>query len=452
MPPTLLWFRRDLRLNDLPPLLEAAADGAEVLGCFVLDPRLETSSGPRRLQFLGDSLRELSDALGGRLLITRGRPEQRIPLLCKEIGANEVHVSADFSPFGVRRDETVAAALGDVGAELRATGSPYLVSPGRVTKDDGTPYKVFTPYLARWREMGWRTPAPSATAAVSWIDPAGLPSKYRVDAPDPGADLDIPAGEAAALDRWAEFIDSGLADYAEDRNRPDKPGNSRMSAHLKFGTIHPRTMAAELTFRATGPGAYLRELAFRDFYAAVLHEWPKSAWWNWNRNFDAIAVDTGAEADVLFEAWKQGRTGYPIVDAGMRQLRDSGFMHNRVRMIVASFLVKDLHLPWQWGARWFLEQLVDADIASNQHGWQWCAGSGTDAAPYFRVFNPTAQGQKFDPAGDYVRRWVPELAGPELAGADVHRLKGGWPVGYPEPIVDHAAERAEALRRYGQIG
>lgn len=447
--PALLWFRRDLRLHDLPPLLEAAAEDAEVLGCFVLDPRLEKSSGPRRLQFLGDSLRELSEALGGRLLITRGRPEKRIPLLCKEIGASSVHISADFSPFGVRRDEAVAAALADAGAELRATGSPYLVSPGRVTKDDGTPYKVFTPYLARWREIGWRSPAQSATARVNWIAP---PSKYRVDAPDPGADLDLAAGEAAARQRWAEFVDSGLADYAEDRNRPDKPGISRMSAHLKFGTIHPRTMAADLNVRADGPGAYLRELAFRDFYAAVLHEWPHSAWWNWNRSFDAMDVDTDAGAEKLFEAWKQGRTGYPIVDAGMRQLRDSGFMHNRVRMIVASFLVKDLHLPWQWGARWFLEQLVDGDMASNQHGWQWCAGSGTDASPYFRVFNPITQGQKFDPEGAYVRRWVRELAGPELAGVDVHRLKNGRPAGYPDPIVEHAAERAEALRRYGEIG
>jgi deoxyribodipyrimidine photo-lyase len=443
--PTLLWFRRDLRLNDLPALLEAAADDADVLGCFVLDPRLEKSSGARRLQFLGDSLRELAEALDGRLLITRGRPEDRIPLLCKEIGASSVHISADFSPFGVRRDEAVAAALADAGAELRPTGSPYLVSPGRVTKDDGTPYKVFTPYLARWREIGWRSPAASAKATVNWIDP---PSKYRVDAPDPGAALDFAAGEAAALNRWAEFVDSGLADYAEDRNRPDKPGISRMSAHLKFGTIHPRTMAADLNFRATGPGAYLRELAFRDFYAAVLHEWPDSAWWNWNRSFDAMDVDTDAGAEKLFDAWKQGRTGYPIVDAGMRQLRDSGFMHNRVRMIVASFLVKDLHLPWQWGARWFLDQLVDGDMANNQHGWQWCAGSGTDASPYFRVFNPITQGQKFDPDGAYVRRWVSELADVD----DVHKLKGGAPDGYPEPIVDHAAERAEALRRYGQIG
>ena len=225
-----------------------------------------------------------------------------------------------------------------------------------------------------------------------------------------------------------------------------------MSAHLKFGTIHPRTLAADLDVGRPGPAAYLRELAFRDFYAAVLHQWPRSAWRNFNPAFDAIHTDSGPTADAAFEAWKQGRTGYPIVDAGMRQLRESGFMHNRVRMIVASFLVKDLHLPWQWGARWFLEQLVDGDMPSNQHGWQWCAGCGTDAAPYFRVFNPTAQGEKFDPSGEYVQRWVPELAGKNVPAKDVHKLKAGRPAGYPQPIVDHAAERAEALRRYGQIG
>ncbi|MFN8032090.1 MAG: deoxyribodipyrimidine photo-lyase [Mycobacterium sp.] len=448
MPSTLLWFRRDLRLRDLPPLLEAAADGAEVLACFVLDPCLEKSSGPRRLQFLGDSLRALCDALDGRLLIVRGRPEERIPLLCKETDAQSVHISADFSPFGMRRDTLVADALTTAGVTLTATGSPYLVSPGRVTKDDGTPYKVFTPFFSRWREIGWRSAAQSEQTPVRWIDPARISGVELVDAPDPGAVMDVDAGEPAALRRWAEFVQDGLADYDEDRNRPDKPGTSRMSAHLKFGTIHPRTMVADLNVRAKGPGAYLRELAFRDFYASVLAEWPASAWWNWNRNYDGIEVDTGAAAKKAFEAWKQGRTGYPIVDAGMRQLLETGFMHNRVRMIVASFLVKDLHLPWQWGARWFLEQLVDGDMASNQHGWQWCAGSGTDAAPYFRVFNPTSQGEKFDPAGDYVRRWVPELADVD----DVHKLKGGRPPGYPEPIVDHAAERVEALARYGRIG
>ncbi len=449
MPSNLLWFRRDLRLHDLPPLLEAAADGADVLGCFILDPRLEQSSGARRLQFLGDSLRVLNDTMGGRLLILRGRPEERIPELCAHIGAPAVHVSADFSPFGARRDAAVSAALAEAGVAWQATGSPYLVSPGRVTKDDGTPYKVFTPFFARWKEVGWRAPAASEAIDVTWVDPAGLPANLeRVAAPDPGVTLDLEAGEPAALRQWSEFLAGGLENYSEDRNRPDKPGTSRMSAHLKFGTIHPRTMVKDLNIREAGAGAYLRELAFRDFYADVLNQWPRSAWWNWNANFDTIDVDTDTSAEKRFEAWKQGRTGYPIVDAGMRELAGSGFMHNRVRMIVASFLVKDLHLPWQWGARWFLDQLVDGDMANNQHGWQWCAGSGTDAAPYFRVFNPTAQGEKFDPAGAYVRRWVPELADV----ADVHKLKGGRPPGYPEPIVDHAAERTEALARYGRIG
>jgi deoxyribodipyrimidine photo-lyase len=318
-----------------------------------------------------------------------------------------------------------------------------------VTKDDGTPYKVFTPFFNRWRDIGWRGPAQSGPATASWIDPAkvsGLPAP--VDCPNPDVPLDFPAGETAARERWKDFLAEGLQSYATDRDRPDRPGTSRMSAHLKFGTIHPRTLAADLDARDAGAASYLRELAFRDFYAAVLHQWPASAWRNWNPTFDAIEVDTGPDAEAVFEAWKQGRTGYPIVDAGMRQLLATGFMHNRVRMIVASFLVKDLHLPWQWGARWFMEQLVDGDVASNQHGWQWCAGTGTDAAPYFRVFNPTAQGEKFDRAGDYVRRWVPELAGV----ADVHRLKSGRPPGYPSPIVDHAAERQDALRRYGLLG
>ena len=447
--PTVLWFRRDLRLADLPPLLEAAGDDSQVLACFILDPRLEATSGPRRLQFLGDSLREIDEAIGGRLYITRARPEVALPQICAAVGSTAVHISADFSPFGVRRDRAVSSALEPAGASLVATGSPYLVSPGRVNKDDGTPYKVFTPYYRRWREVGWRAPARTEASTATWIDPAGVAGlPERVEAPDPGIALDLPAGEAAARQRWAEFLAAGMDGYSDDRNRPDLPGTSRMSAHLKFGTIHPRTIAADLG-SDTGPAAYLRELAFRDFYASVLHEWPRSAWHNWNPNFDAIEVDEGPGALALFEAWKQGRTGYPIVDAGMRQLSGSGFMHNRVRMIVASFLVKDLHLPWQWGARWFFEQLTDADVASNQHGWQWCAGTGTDAAPYFRVFNPTAQGEKFDPSGDYVRRWVPELAG--IAGADVHRLKAGRPPGYPEPIVDHGAERAEALRRYGLL-
>jgi len=445
--PTVLWFRRDLRLADLPPLVEAAAGDGEVLACFVVDPRLEKSSGSRRLQFLGDCLRELDAKLDGRLLVTRGRAEEQIPKICQAVNATAVHVSADFSPFGGRRDETVASALTSTGTELASVGSPYLVSPGRVTKDDGNPYKVFTPFFARWRDVGWRGPARSEQTPVKWINPNAVSGVHRIDPPNPDAAFDITAGETAAMSSWAEFLDGAVNHYPEDRNRPDRPGTSRMSAHLKFGTIHPRTMAKDLSFRIEGHAAYLRELAFRDFYAAILHHWPHSAWHNWNRSFDAIEVETNADARKALDAWKRGRTGFPIVDAGMRQLAETGFMHNRVRMIVASFLVKDLHLPWQWGASWFMEQLVDGDIASNQHGWQWCAGSGTDAAPYFRVFNPTTQGKKFDPAGDYIRRWVSELT--EID--DVHDFKNGRPAGYPAPIVDHSAERIDALRRYELI-
>lgn len=432
--PTLMWFRRDLRLRDLPPLLDAASADGAVLGCYVLDPRLKASSGARRLQYLYDSLRELRAGLDGRLLVTSGRPEERIPAMVKQLGASSVHVSADYSPFGVRRDAAVRAALGEV--PLEESGSPYLVSPGRVTKGDGSPYKVFTPFYSAWLEHGWRAPAKTGAKSATWIDPSDVKKGAgEADIPKGEAKLDVPAGEAAAREAWQAFVDTKLSDYAEDRNRPDVDGISRMSAHLKFGTIHPRTMAVDLG-AGQGARAYLRELAFRDFYAAVLYEWPDSAWRNWNKSFDRIQVDEDGEARQRFAAWKAGRTGFPIVDAGMRQLAESGFMHNRVRMIVASFLVKDLHLPWQWGARWFLDQLVDGDVASNQHGWQWAAGCGTDAAPYFRVFNPTTQGNKFDPDQSYVRRWVPEFG-----SAD-----------YPEPIVDHAAERLEALRRYQAIG
>lgn len=422
----------------------AASDGDEVLACFVLDPRLEASSGRRRLQFLADALRALRDELDGRLLVTRGPPEEQIPLIAKEIDASAVHVTEDFAPYGRRRDERVRSALGEV--PLVTTGSPYLVSPGRVVKDNGEPYQVFTAFFRRWREIGWRAPARSGRDSARWLDPAGISTAAAI--PDPGIELDVSAGEAAALRQWHDFVDDGLDRYAEERNRPDRNGTSRMSAHLKFGTIHPRTMVTDLDLRQEGPRAYLRELAFRDFYAAVLHHWPHSAWSNWNRDFDAMETDTGEDAAKLFEAWKAGETGFPVVDAGMRQLRQTGYMHNRVRMIVASFLVKDLHLPWQWGARWFLDQLVDGDVANNQHGWQWTAGCGTDAAPYFRVFNPTTQGQKFDSAGDFIRRWIPELAGAD----DVHLARGPRPSGYPAPIVDHGEERAEALRRYQRVG
>jgi deoxyribodipyrimidine photo-lyase len=262
-------------LGDLPALL-AAADNGPVLACFVLDPRLESTAGRRRMQFLCDSLRALREALNGGLLVTRGRPEERIPLIARQVEASAVHVSAAYTPFGRRRDQAVLVALGEV--PLVATGSGYLVSPGRVTKADGSPYRVFTPFFRAWRGARWRAPARSGPDSATWLDPDQLcgSTVHRCEVPDPGVRLDIPAREAAASRQWATFVADGLERYAEDRDWPGRAGTSRMSAHLKFGTIHPRTLAADLDLRRSGDNMYLREIAFRDFYAAVLYHWPAS--------------------------------------------------------------------------------------------------------------------------------------------------------------------------------
>lgn len=443
--PTIVWFRRDLRVHDLPTLSAAAETSGRAVALFVLDDALLRPAGPRRRAFLMQCLRALDDDLGGRLLVVHGDPATVVPALAREFDASEVHVSADFGPYGTKRDEAVAAALGDV--PLVATGSPYAISPGVVTKPDGSPYKVFSAFKRAWLDRGWHSPAHTDETTLDWIDPD---VRSRVAIPDEHDDSLPPAGQAAAERRWREFVDDALDDYDTDRDRPALDGTSGMSPYLKFGCVHPRTLLHDLRGRSgAGPVTFRSELAWRDFYADVLYHRPETARTNYNSTFDAITYDEGPDADRLFEAWCEGRTGFPIVDAGMRQLLAEGVMHNRVRMIVASFLTKDLHLPWWRGARHFMTHLVDGDLPSNQHNWQWTAGSGTDAAPYFRVFNPTRQGEKFDPTGEYVRRWVPELRG--VDGARVHSLPDGPPDGYPEPVVDHAHERRVALDRYGRI-
>jgi deoxyribodipyrimidine photo-lyase len=444
-----LWFRRDLRLGDNPALLaarDAAGDG--VLPLFVLDDALRRPSGAPRLAFLYRTLRALDDALDGRLVVLRGNPENVVPRVARAVEAGSVHIAADHGPYGRERDERVEAALPG-GVELVRTGSPYAVAPGRVRKDDDTPFRVFTPFYRTWVRHGWRGPADSAGAPVRWltgVDSAGVPRD-----PDLPAALSLPAaGEEAGLVRWAEFRDSALTAYSDERDRPDRPGTSRLSAYLKYGAVHPRTLLADMSGRTdAGAETFRKELAWREFYADVLWHEPRSARECLNRTYALLEVDSDFDR---FAAWAEGRTGYPIVDAGMRQLRAEAWVHNRVRMIVASFLVKDLHLDWTRGAREFLHRLVDGDLASNNHGWQWVAGCGTDASPFYRVFNPVTQGRKFDPAGDYVRRYVPELRG--VSGAAVHEpwnLPDGLPEGYPERIVDHGAARQEALARYAKV-
>ena len=455
MPTSLLWFRRDLRIGDHPALLaardEAGGDGS-VVPVFVFDPRLWGPSGAPRRQFLLDCLTELDRTLDGRLVLRHGDPTQVIPALVAEVGAGSVHVSRDTGPYGRQRDAAVEGALGDV--PLVRTGSPYAVTPGRVTKDDGTPFRVFSPFARAWRAHGWHSPA-ARPRAVPWA------TGVRSDDPPPPQQVDAqlpPAGESAALEAWRRFRDQRLLGYGDSRNLPGTDGTSRLSAYLKYGCLHPRTLLADLAGRDERESAredierYENELAWRDFYADVLWHRPESAREHFDPRMRAMRYDTGPESDEQFAAWAQGRTGFPIVDAGMRQLLGEAYVHNRVRMIVASFLVKDLHVDWRRGARHFLQHLVDGDLASNNHGWQWVAGTGTDPSPYYRVFNPVTQGKKFDPDGDYVRRWVPELR--DLPAKHVHEpwlSPDGVPDGYPEPIVDHAAERLVALDRYEQV-
>jgi deoxyribodipyrimidine photo-lyase len=446
---SVLWLRRDLRRTDLPALTAAAdATDDDVHVVFVIDPVLWDGAGPVRRGWLAASVRAAAASYDGRLTVRVGRPESEVTAFADEVGATSVHVSAETTPYGVRRDAAVRDRLDGCGIAWVATGSPYAVGPGRVTNKDGKPYRVFTPFARAWREHGWTGPAPDPTGISLGDDRSQAEGQARLDRALADCPIDLPdAGEQAAAERWHAFRDEQLADYAEARDRPDRPGTSRLSPYLKVGAIHPRTILADLSgARSRAARAFVDELAWREFYADVLLTEPRSAWHDLRAELRSMPYD---EAGELVTAWKEGRTGFPIVDAGMRQLAATGWMHNRVRMITGSFLCKDLHVWWPQGARHFLDRLIDGDLASNNHGWQWVAGTGTDASPYFRVFNPITQGQNFDPDGSYVRRWVPELA--HVEGRRAHepwKVADGYDHGYPRPVVDHAEERAEALRRY----
>ncbi|GGK56273.1 cryptochrome/photolyase family protein [Ornithinimicrobium pekingense] len=450
---SLLWLRRDLRTADHPALLAArdAADG-ELAVCFVVDPLLWDGGGPVRRAWLAASVRAVADRLDGRLVLRRGSPREVVPRLARELGATSVHVTRETTPTGARRDARVRTALETDDVEWVETGTPYAVGPGLVHNRSGDPYRVFTPFARAWREHGWPDPAPTPRRLDLVDAPSDDAAERALD--DALSVEDLPrlpaAGQAAALQRWREFLEETLGDYHAGRDRPDLDGTSRLSPYLKVGAVHPRTLLADLAGRSgRGAQTYATELAWREFYADVLHHQPHSAWHDLREALGSLRYD---EPEDAIEAWKQGHTGYPVVDAGMRQLLAVGWMHNRLRMITASFLTKDLHVWWPVGARHFLDHLLDGDLASNNHGWQWVAGTGTDASPYFRVFNPVTQGQRFDPDGDYVRRWVPELA--HLPGRAVHEPwehPEGYAHGYPERIVDHAEERKEALRRYEAV-
>lgn len=447
------WFRRDLRLQDNLALNQAVADSSsgEVAAIYLLELDYFDSLSAIRQHSLLASIRSLQADMDGALNISlvAGLDELAGELVafCKSHDVGELHASRMFDPAAIATQNQVGVALRDAGVYLKLTGSNYAVDPGTVLKGDGSPYKVYTPFYRAWLQTGWAEPA-MLDARAKFAKPIRVDDlpQAKTDAP-----FKIRAGYEFALETFAKFQRRAAKNYHELRDRVDMSGTSHLSHALAHGEIHPRTLLARLG-DSEGEITFAKELCWREFYADVLFHNPTSIDHYYEPRFAKMRYNSGSQAAASLEAWKQGRTGFPMVDAGMRQLHQTGWMHNRVRMIVASFLVKDLHLEWQEGAKHFEQLLTDYDPASNSHGWQWTAGSGTDASPYYRVFNPVTQGYKFDPNGDYVRKYIPELR--HIEGKDVHEpwnLLHGYLHGYPTPIVDHAAERLESLLRLDEL-
>ncbi|MBI1202985.1 MAG: deoxyribodipyrimidine photo-lyase [Rhodopseudomonas sp.] len=465
---TLLWFRQDLRLRDNPALV-AAAERGPVVPVFIIDTSdTNWAPGGASLWWLHHSLAALRNRLGA-LSLFKGDPRVLLPQIARASGATSVHWNRCYEPHAIARDTDIKAALKELGVEAQSFNAALLHEPWQIATGSGSPFKVFTPY--------WRAASAKDSAAPlpppSSIDVRDVAGGDRLDDwrllprnPDWAAGWDRiwTPGEEGALDRFESFVASDLVRYGEDRDRPDLQHTSRLSPHLHWGEISPRQIATHLALAVEGNPAirsgvdkFMSEIGWREFAHHLLYHYPSLPDRNWRAGFDAYPWRDGA-ADL--EAWQQGRTGYPFVDAGMRELWQTGFMHNRVRMVAASFLVKHLRIDWRRGEQWFWDTLLDADLANNAAGWQWVAGSGADASPYFRIFNPVLQGEKFDPDGDYIRRWCPELK--ELSNADIHApfkakaealARAGVVLGktYPRPIVDHDAARQAALAGYRQV-
>jgi len=476
--PTLVWFRQDLRLTDNPALAAAVEDGAPIVPVYVLDDETpgRWAPGGAARWWLHQSLAALAgglDRAGARLVLRRGRGEEVIPALAEEIGAARVVWNRCYEPWAIDRDTRLKAALKERGLRADSFNASLLFEPWAVLTRSGDPYKVYTPFWKACRDRAdidapkpapQRLPAPEAWPAGDALDDWEL----RPKTPDwaNGLRETWRPGEAGAHDRLGAFLDARLGRYKDDRNRPDLDATSGLSPHLHWGEIGPRQVwsatghridSGDLAGRENQAETFLKELVWREFSYHLLYHFPHLPDSPLNERFSEFPW---AENRQRLRAWQTGRTGYPIVDAGMRQLWHIGWMHNRLRMIVASFLVKDLLQPWQAGEAWFWDTLVDADLANNSASWQWVAGCGAGAAPYFRVFNPVLQGRKFDPDGDYVRRWVPELRG--LSADHIHEpwaapaatLKdAGVRLGdtYPEPMIDHKAARREALSAFEQV-
>lgn len=476
MSTALIWFRRDLRLHDNPALSQALAVHEQLIPVYIHAPQEEPTWEPGAASrwWLHHSLAALDKSLrerGTRLLVLQGESLPILRDLIKKTKAQAVYWNRLYEPAMVVRDKTIKAALREDGIKAESFNGALLYEPCTIKTQAGDPYKVFTPF---WKAcVQHAVPAPPWEAPAQFKPPKSWPRSLPLDALNLLPRIDWyrgiaetwRPGEAAALDRLEYFLQSILQDYPKTHDLPGTDGVSRLSPHLHFGELSPRQIWMAVTHWAQGnplenkaAQAYLRQLGWRDFAHEVLYHWPhtpeqpmreKFADYPWRRNY----------TDLL-EAWQQGRTGYPIIDAGMRQLWQTGWMHNRLRMLVASLLTKNCRIHWQEGARWFWDTLVDADLANNTLGWQWVAGCGTDAAPYFRIFNPVRQSEKFDPEAQYIRRWVPEVA--RLPNRWIHQPwaapenelhAAGITLGdsYPYPMVDLSSSREEALKGYERI-
>jgi deoxyribodipyrimidine photo-lyase len=474
--PTLLWFRQDLRLADNPALEAALARGGPVIPVYIQDDAGEGrwAAGGAARWWLHHSLAALDGALrerGSRLIFSRGDSALVLAELVQAAGAGAVYWNRRYEPAVIARDKGIKAGLAARGLEVKSFNGALLFEPQTIANKQGGPFQVFTPF---WRHClalpvaePVRLKAKVFPGPVRWpaglmLGELGLEPAIRWDA---GLKQAWQPGEAAARLRLKVFAAQALDNYSDERNRPDLDGSSRLSPHLHFGEVGPRQVWAAVAARSresgvfppsNGARVFLAEIGWREFAHHLLYHFPHTAGAPLREEFARFpwAEDPG---EVKLKTWQRGLTGYPIVDAGMRQLWGTGWMHNRVRMIAASFLVKHLRLPWTVGAAWFWDTLVDADLASNTLGWQWTAGCGADAAPYFRVFAPVLQGTKFDPNGDYVRRWVPELGKLpakfihcpwEASSAELDAAGVELGANYPRPMVEHGAARAAALEAW----
>ncbi|MGL4398428.1 MAG: cryptochrome/photolyase family protein [Luteolibacter sp.] len=451
------WFRRDLRVADNTALHGAAKLGIPVIPVFILSNWYGAHSwtGPNRQHFLCGSLGSLGrnlEQIGGRLIIRQGCAVEELRKLILESGATAVHFNADPDPFGKSVEAAVQKMCSELTVECHAHADASLHGPDEVLTQSDLPYRVYTPYSRNWLGL---PKLPILAKPKSLQTPAGLKSLPLPTVAVWGWKIPetqmVPPGERAARDRLKSAIAGKIQSYAAKRDFPSEDGTSRISQDLRYGLISIRTVfweaikareMADLPGKA-GIDIFIKELAWREFYFSILHHFPNVLDEEFNPDWRGLPWD---EPGATFDAWKSGRTGFPIVDAGMRELTATGFMHNRVRMITAMFLTKDLHIDWKLGESWFMQNLVDGEIASNNGGWQWSAGTGADAAPYFRIQNPWSQTAKFDPQGTYIKRWVPELAKIHPSRF-LEAPKDGRPLApdYPLPCVDHKTERERTL-------